>query len=218
MEPKAAFARCDECPLANRPVVPGDGPVAASRVIVGEAPGKSEVLQGKPFVGKAGQRLDAELFDAGVDRRRIYITNAVLCHPEGNESPPPSAAVAACHDRLVAEIKRYPRTEVLALGKTAGKVLSGDSRPIQELRLLRPTPSPYLGERTELRVTYHPSALTRDKEWPTRFAEDLKWLGQTSAVSSSERLGSSRYVANTVLFTAVAICGWLWIRDKRRSR
>jgi uracil-DNA glycosylase len=148
------------------------------RVIVGEAPGESEVVEGKPFVGKAGRRLNEALSDARVDRLAVYITNTVLCHPAGNESPPPREAVKACHDRLVTEIRLRMPVKVLALGKTAGKALANESKSIAKLRLLRPTPSPYLDDSSEVRVTYHPSGLTRNAESPRRFNGDVAWLGE----------------------------------------
>lgn len=145
---------------------------------MGEAPGESEAVEGKPFVGKAGGRLNQALAAAEVDRSAVYITNTVLCHPAGNESPPPREAISACHQRLISEIQlRMPR-KVLALGATAGKALTGDSRPIQQLRLLRPAPSPFLRGDAEVRVTYHPSALPRNPAWPGRFGEDVGWLGE----------------------------------------
>lgn len=156
----------------------GYGPRRADRIIVGEAPGEIEVVEGKPFVGKAGRRLDEGLSAKGVDRTTVYITNAVLCHPAGNESPPPREAISACHDRLIGEVQQKTRMKVLALGGTAARALTGDSRPIEQLRLLRPAPSPYLGGAAQVRVTYHPSALTRNPAWPGRFDEDIGWLGE----------------------------------------
>jgi uracil-DNA glycosylase len=178
VDAKAPPARCGDCPLKDRPVVRGFGLRRTDRVIVGEAPGETEVLEGKPFVGKAGRRLDKALKANGIPRSSIYITNVVLCHPEGNESPPPRDAIRACHSRLIAEIDQWGPRRVLALGKTAAKALTGDSRPIEQLRLVRPTPSPYLRGDAEVRVTYHPSALTRKPEWPGRFDDDVGWLGE----------------------------------------
>src|SRR6266511_2841973 len=97
MDAKAPLARCEDCPLRDRPFVPGHGPPMTDRVIVGEAPGQEEVAQGKPLVGKAGRRLNESLSAARVDRLAVHITNTVLCHPQGNESPPPAQAVEACH-------------------------------------------------------------------------------------------------------------------------
>ncbi|MGH2572183.1 MAG: uracil-DNA glycosylase [Actinomycetota bacterium] len=177
MDAKAPLARCGDCPLRDRPFVAGYGPPMTDRVIVGEAPGQREVVEGKPFVGKAGGRLNEALSAANVDRLAVYITNAVLCHPEGNPPTPPPEAVQACHERLITEIRlRMPR-KVLALGTAAAEALTGDPRPIEQLRLLRPTPSPFLDDKSEVRVTYHPSALRWNPEWPGRFDDDVSWLG-----------------------------------------
>jgi uracil-DNA glycosylase family 4 len=147
------------------------------RVIVGEAPGQREVVEGRPFVGKAGRRLNKALCVAGVDRLAVHITNTVLCHPAGNDSPP-AAAVDACHDRLITEIRIRMPSKVLALGTTASKALTGDGSSIEKLRLLRQAPSPFLDDSSDVRVTYHPSSLTRNQEWPGRFDDDVAWLGE----------------------------------------
>ncbi len=67
--------------------------------------------------------------------------------------------------------------KALALGGIAARAVTGDPRPIRQLRLLHPAPSPYLSGNAEVRVTYHPSALTRNPAWPGRFDEDVGWLG-----------------------------------------
>lgn len=189
MDAKAPLARCGECPLRDRPFVRGDGPRSADRVVVGEAPGCTEAVEGKPFVGKAGGRLDERLSAQGVDRSNVYITNAVLCHPVGNESPPPREAIRACHDRLISEIRDVLRREgqrtqakVLALGKTAGEALTTrgpwaeNSRSIRQSRLLRPGLHPDLSGYAEVRITYHPSALPRNRAWSESFDEDMGWF------------------------------------------
>jgi uracil-DNA glycosylase family 4 len=176
MDGKAPLAHCDACPLRDRPVVLGFGPEAADRVIVGEAPGEREVAEGRPFVGSAGRRLNKALVAKEVPRSTLYITNAVLCHPEGNESPPPLGAVKACHERLIAEIGLTQPRKVLALGKTASKALTGDPTSIEQLRLLDEAPSPYLGGDAKVRVTYHPSALNRRPGRSDNFDDDVGWL------------------------------------------
>src|SRR5437763_7952360 len=115
MDAKAPLARCGECPLQDRPFVAGQGPAMTNRVIVGAAPGWREVVEGRPFVGGSGRRLGEALAGAQVDRLAVYITNTVLCHPEGNMRPP-SEAVDACHERLIAEIRQRMPRKVLALG------------------------------------------------------------------------------------------------------
>jgi uracil-DNA glycosylase family 4 len=72
-----------QLPPSRSPVRWGVWPSHDGQVIVGEAPGEREVVEGKPFVGKAGGRLNDALSNAGVDRLAVYITNTGLCHPEG---------------------------------------------------------------------------------------------------------------------------------------
>src|SRR5205823_1688551 len=96
----------------------------------------------------------------------------VLCRPPGNKRPP-RKAVSACHDRLIEELSQRRPLKVLALGRIAAWALTGKWRqPIEQLRLLRH----YLDDGTEVRVTYHPSALTRNPEWERRFDYDVGWL------------------------------------------
>jgi len=107
---------CERCPLQGRPQVPGDGPEKAALVLVGEAPGRREAAEGKPFVGRAGQLLDKALAEAGLRREEIYITNTCLCHPQDNATPD-AKAIKACRSRLVEEIKtRCPKVVILAGG------------------------------------------------------------------------------------------------------
>jgi uracil-DNA glycosylase family 4 len=176
VQPTAPLARCDECPLQDRPLVPGYGPATSGRVIVGEAPGEKEVFERKPFVGRAGRRLDVVLSAAEIDRSMIFFTNALLCYPAGKPPRPPAAAVRACRERLIAEIRQKAPRKVLALGRTAAKALTGKTICITEARL-RDLPFHYLDDHTKVRVTYHPSSLSRNPEWPGRFDKDVRWLG-----------------------------------------
>lgn len=150
----------------------------ARLVIVGEAPGAQEVIEGRPFVGKSGDRLDEALVAAGLHRPDVYVTNAVLCRPEGTPPTPPDDAVLACHDRLIAEVSRLGPGKVLAVGKVAAKSLTGDRRPLRDLRLVRPVPSHFLRGGADVHVTYHPSALNRDPRWSGWFDEDVQWLAE----------------------------------------
>lgn len=82
-DPKACGARCDACPLSGQPVVPPAGPLTlADMAIVGEAPGMNEVKFKKPFVGASGVKLDEILWNAGMRRQSVWITNGLLCRPE----------------------------------------------------------------------------------------------------------------------------------------
>lgn len=118
MNPKAPCAKCDQCPLQDRPFVPSHLPPNAPIIAIGGGPGASEVFKGRPFVGDSGKLLDAGLLYAGLDPRLIGRTNAVLCQPVGNATPP-EEAVAACSERLRLELLNHQAQDILALGGTA---------------------------------------------------------------------------------------------------
>lgn len=176
LDPKSEYARCDGCPFPSQCVVRGHGPDEADRVIVGQAPAKQEVLMGIPFVGDAGRRLDKALLAAQIDRASLYITNAVGCQPPNDQSPPPQEALEACHDRLIAEVRRRMPRKVLALGVTAAEALTGRSIVIERDRG-RDLPIHYLDNHTKVRVTYHssPLALNINPKRSRHFDEDVRW-------------------------------------------
>lgn len=115
---------CDKCGLNGCPYVPGYGPDTAELVIVGEAPGDTEVLEGKPFVGKAGQLLNKVLEEVGIDRGSCYITNAVNCRPIPHRAPK-AKEIAACRGRLISEIKQRTPKLIVAMGNAAVQALLG---------------------------------------------------------------------------------------------
>ncbi len=116
MQPKAPHALCEQCPLNDRPFVPSQRLEGNFLAIVGEAPGREEAEQGKPFVGMSGKVLKACLEQADVPV--AFITNAVLCHPLNNETPN-KQAIACCRPRLIAELKEANTEVVLATGAVA---------------------------------------------------------------------------------------------------
>jgi uracil-DNA glycosylase family 4 len=163
-------ARCENCPLKNRPCVPGYGPAKADIVIVGEAPGKEEVKEGVPFVGRSGALLDAILFEQGINPDEIYFTNVLLCHPEGNKTPTTSQA-KACRSRLIEEIKSRSPNKVIAVGAIAAKTLLQSKDGIKHLRL-NPQYSEELN--AEIIPTYHPAAALRDPDKAPSIRKDIE--------------------------------------------
>ena len=111
---------CTACPLhrSARQAVPGEGSADAGILFLGEAPGYNEDVQGRPFVGAAGQLLDQLLAGIGLDRGKVFITNVVRHRPPENRDPLPEE-VAACHvwfERHLAALK--PKV-VVTLGRHA---------------------------------------------------------------------------------------------------
>jgi DNA polymerase len=178
-------ARCTRCPLYRHATqtVFGEGAIDAPLMFVGEQPGDQEDVAGHPFVGPAGRMFDRALEDAGIDRARTYITNAVKHFKfvqRGKRrihSKPDAGEITACRwwiDRERALIR--PRVTI-ALGATAARSLFGKTMTIGQERG-RPLALPEGGG--EAWITVHPSYLLRlpdaaaKAEEYARFVDDLK--------------------------------------------
>ena len=109
---------CTKCPLhlARRKAVPGEGPANAEIMFIGEAPGFHEDVQGRPFVGAAGQFLDELLQGIGLKREEVYITNVVKCRPPGNRDPEPEE-LTACAPYLDRQIQAIRPKVIVTLGR-----------------------------------------------------------------------------------------------------
>ena len=161
----AQIERCRRCDLWRRALhgVPGAGPAGCPLMLVGEQPGDQEDRTGQPFVGPAGRELDRLLREAGVERSKCYVTNAVKhfkWEPRGKRRlhrRPNPAEIEACNPWLEQEIAALKPKVIIALGSTAARALlkhSGTVAALRRLALVHP-----LGAR--LFVTYHPSAVLR---------------------------------------------------------
>ncbi|MBA2932823.1 UdgX family uracil-DNA binding protein [Sphingomonas sp. CGMCC 1.13654] len=181
-------AHCRRCPLwkpATQTVF-GEGPADAALLFIGEQPGDQEDLAGKPFVGPAGQLFDRALAEAGVDRARAYVSNAVKhfkFEPRGKRrihSKPNAGEIEACRWWIDQERAIVRPKVTVALGATAAHSLLGKSVTISKLR-----GEPIaLADGSEGWVTVHPSFLLRlpDEERKAeeyaRFVEDLRRVGE----------------------------------------
>lgn len=177
-------SRCRRCDLYRHATqtVFGEGPLDAKMMLVGEQPGDQEDLQGRPFVGPAGQLLDSALEKAGIDRARIYISNAVKhfkFEARGKRrihSKPNAGEITACRWWIDQERVLIRPSVIIALGATAGQSLLGKPVTISKLR---GSPIP-LDDGSECHVTVHPSYLLRidddrrAREELERFVHDLK--------------------------------------------
>jgi uracil-DNA glycosylase len=152
-------ASCRACKLCSgrRNTVFGVGDTQADWLIVSEAPGEDEDLQGEPFVGQAGQLLDNMLKAIGLDRRhKVYITNVLKCRPPGDRNPRPEE-LAQCEPFLRRQVQLLQPRIILAMGRFAVQSLLGTSEPIGKLR---GRGHQYLG--VPVVVTYHPAYLLRN--------------------------------------------------------
>ena len=180
----AAAQQCRGCSLfANATqAVFGEGPKSASVVMVGEQPGDAEDLAGEPFIGPAGRLLDSVLEEVGIDRKQVYVTNAVKHFkwtPRGKRrmhAKPSAREVSACRPWLKAELELIKPDVLVCLGATAAQSLLGRS-----FRLTKSRGQPFESDWGHWTMaTYHPSAVLRAKqtdqadEVMAAFTEDLR--------------------------------------------
>lgn len=180
-------SRCEKCPLKDAPTVQGYGP-GDSLLILGEAPGNTEVQQKRAFVGQAGRLLRVVLKHAGVDAdEEVYYTNSVLCHPPGNKTPG-IAQIRGCRPRLEEELALVAPTKILSVGGVAlTAVLRGDKAvPITRWHG-RGVWTEWGGRLVYTLPTFHPAAVLRDAEYFRDFAADImKWTEYSSPMPDLE--------------------------------
>lgn len=126
---------CKSCGLwktKNRFVF-GSGSAEAELLFIGEAPGKNEDLQGKPFVGRAGKILDQLLSSIGLSRDEVFIANVLKCRPPGNRDPR-AEEVEACRDYLYRQIEIIDPKVICTLGKHSTQLILNTKRGITGLR------------------------------------------------------------------------------------
>ena len=156
---RGAVAGCQACKLCEgrTKTVFGVGDERADWLIVGEAPGEHEDLQGEPFVGQAGKLLDNMLKALGLDRQhKVFIANVLKCRPPGNRNPEPDE-MAQCEPYLKRQVALLQPKIILAMGRFAVQALLQSSEPIGKLR---GQVHQYQG--VPVVVTYHPAYLLRN--------------------------------------------------------
>ena len=165
--------QCQKCQLGQTRTnfVFGVGDPNADLVLVGEAPGEQEDLQGEPFVGRAGKLLDKILSAIKLSRNHgVYICNVLKCRPPNNRDPLPSE-VEQCEPYLIHQINLIKPRLIVALGRVAAKTLLKQNLPLKDMRSIK---HDYHG--TPLVVTYHPAALLRNQNLKPAAWEDFKWI------------------------------------------
>jgi uracil-DNA glycosylase family 4 len=168
---KHPLAKCEECPLYETgKYVPSEGPEQATLAFVGEAPGVQEARGGRPFVGPSGQLLDRVMGHYDIKREDVFLSNACLCRPPDN-STPPTSAIRACRGRLQAELDERGVGTAVALGNSAAESLLGQSG-VTKLRIGPPKPASH---RPDLKVipTFHPAACLRQADQFPNLVSDV---------------------------------------------
>jgi len=175
VEMRDASRECTACHLYKRATqtVFGEGPKSAPIMLVGEQPGDYEDVAGKPFVGPAGKIMDQALEEAGIDRKAVYVTNAVKhfkWEPRGKRrihKKPNSREIAACRPWLEAELRLVKPKLLVCLGATAAQAIFGPSFRVTRER------GKVLSSKFAPRVlaTVHPSSLLRQPDEESRQRE-----------------------------------------------
>jgi uracil-DNA glycosylase family 4 len=166
---EATVSACTRCALhaTRKQTVFGVGDRRARWMFIGEAPGADEDRLGEPFVGRAGQLLNAMLFAIGLKREEVYIANVLKCRPPGNRDPQPDE-VEQCEPYLIRQIELIQPRLIVALGRHAAHSLLKTEVPLGKLRGQRLS---YHG--TPLIVTYHPAYLLRNPADKRKVWDDL---------------------------------------------
>lgn len=150
---------CELCRLhkTRNKTVFGAGNESADWLFVGEAPGAEEDRRGAPFVGRAGQLLDAMIFSIGMKREDVYVANVLKCRPPDNRDPL-GLEVQHCQGYLRKQIELIQPRLIIALGRFAAQALLNSTLPIGKLRGRLHS---YLPFEIPLVATYHPAYLLR---------------------------------------------------------
>ena len=162
---------CTRCRLCEtrKSIVFGEGNPRARLVFVGEGPGRDEDIQGRPFVGRAGQLLTKIIQAMKLERKDVYICNVVKCRPPGNRNPEPDE-VANCEPFLKKQIESINPEVIVSLGSVA----TGLMLKLNKFKMgqLRGTFHQY--GNSKLMITYHPAALLRNPSFKKPVWEDMK--------------------------------------------
>jgi uracil-DNA glycosylase family 4 len=162
--------KCTKCELHKERTntVFGKGPLDADILIIGEAPGREEDIQGIPFVGAAGKKLDAMLSSAGIEPSKVFITNVVKCRPPGNRNPELDE-IMKCNPYLIKQIQMIKPKIIVLLGNVPLSLVSGEISGITKTR----------GKRLEYMSypaipTFHPAYVVRNPGSEKTVVEDFK--------------------------------------------
>jgi len=164
----------------------GDGPPNADIMLVGEVPGDQEDQQGKPFVGPAGKLLRAKLEEAGIDVKRVYLTNVVKhfkWEPRGKRrihKKPVAAEIRACRPWIDAEIAALKPKIIVCLGATASQALLGRTFRVTQHRgeLLESSLAPFV------MATVHPSSILRAPDEDSRHQQEREFLADLKKLAA----------------------------------
>jgi len=176
-------SHCTACDLhaGRTQTVFGVGDHNADWLVIGEAPGADEDAQGEPFVGRAGQLLNAMLLACGLKREQVFIANILKCRPPDNRDPRPEEVVS-CESFLMRQIELIQPKLILAVGRIAAQNLLQCDTPIGKLR---GKVHQFRDTRIPLIATYHPAYLLRSPAEKRKAWQDLQLAMRTTREGNS---------------------------------
>ncbi len=190
---------CTLCPLhlSRTNAVPGEGSLSADIMFIGEAPGRNEDLQGRPFVGAAGKLLDQLLELAGLKREDVYITNVVKCRPPNNRDPAESEKekcrpylieqIRIISPKLIVTLGRHSMKELLELSGCRATSIMRERGKVRRVNLF--------GHKILLMSTLHPAAALYNPRMKRFLEEDfLKIKELLELIRSPEEAGLGKYL------------------------
>jgi uracil-DNA glycosylase len=166
------YKQCTSCPLSQlgrKNIVFGEGNPDAKLILIGEAPGRDEDQQNRPFVGKSGQLLNHILDALNICREEIYITNIVKCRPPNNRTPHPIESKTCKNILLYHQINIIKPKIMCTLGAAAIQGLLE-----QEVKITRIRGNPITWHQYVVIPTYHPAYILRNPRELSHLAEDLE--------------------------------------------
>ena len=165
---------CKRCKLhrTRRTIVFGEGNPKTNLMFIGEGPGYDEDVQGRPFVGKAGQLLTRIIQSINLQREEVYIANIIKCRPPQNRNPEPDE-IQSCHPFLMKQIMAIQPKIICALGTFSAQTLLKTDTKISALR-----GKFYDLEGIKVIPTYHPAFLLRNPERKKEVWEDMKKIAE----------------------------------------
>jgi len=173
-EVRRELGECQRCKLhrTRRTIVFGEGNKRARLMLIGEGPGYDEDVQGRPFVGKAGQLLTRILQSIHLPREEVYITNIIKCRPPQNRNPEPDE-IQSCYPFLTQQIEAIQPQMICALGTFAAQTLL---KTDAKITTLRGRFYEFVG--IKVMPTYHPAYLLRNPERKREVWQDMKQISK----------------------------------------
>jgi len=171
---------CTKCRLhkSRKNAVPGEGSPHSQIMFIGEGPGRSEDVEGRPFVGQAGKFLDTLICGVGLAREHTFICNIVRCRPPRNREPRPDE-IQACTPYLERQIKVIQPRVIVTLGKcSTADIFSKINLPFNSITQAhgKALDRTILGMQVTVFPTFHPAAALYSVKYKEQLAEDFQVL------------------------------------------